>query len=228
MLTIISSTLAFCHLTWATSGVRHVGLKSFPLQSLISSFMELLRTLHISACLCLLFCYLCVWCVCQTDVFNIYPLHVCIYIIYVSVLMYMYMCVHLCIYACVHIFTYIFTYMCGDICQGMHEGVKGQLEVAIFLLFHMPSGIQFSASCSVARTSQLSHFRSPLILRGVWLLWLLGMSLSQNPAKPLLLVCRRGLSLSWELRHFPLCPPVYHLRLRCHVLVCGGTLSVTP
>lgn len=31
------------------SGVGHVGLKSFPLQSLISSFMELIRTLHIKA-----------------------------------------------------------------------------------------------------------------------------------------------------------------------------------
>lgn len=29
MLTTISSTLAFCHLTWAMSGVRHVGLKEF-------------------------------------------------------------------------------------------------------------------------------------------------------------------------------------------------------
>lgn len=56
MLTIISSTLAFCHLTWATSGVRHVGLKSFPLQSLISSFMELLRTLIAYKRLPLVFC----------------------------------------------------------------------------------------------------------------------------------------------------------------------------
>lgn len=57
---------------------------------------------------------------------------------------------HICMY--MHIFMYIFTYMCVDICQSMHEEVKGQLEGAVVLLYHMGSGIHLSASCLVART----------------------------------------------------------------------------
>lgn len=59
MLTAISSTLAFVT-SLSHEWAQACGLKSFPLQSLISSSMELLRTLHISACLCLLL--VSVWC----------------------------------------------------------------------------------------------------------------------------------------------------------------------